>query len=283
MQFMQFVSLFLVLLIATANYAADTISTTIEQLQHKKDSMLVAITQIDKQIAEYKQKQLIQDTCIPYLVNIPSGSYGNIRIRPIERSPFVYGFSKKDSFQVISVIEIEDYTFYGISDGSHTGYITSDMVISGLNFDKEKCLILSYKNALRKKYTQGFFISLIYASEPNSAGGVNVNIGFNPFNVIKEIKYARFQVTPFNQVGDSVYCTISKKSSTILSLTGPISSKDIEILINWENCWYNKTITCIALRKISLEYMDGTKAIYANNINQILDENVLNNCTYLSK
>lgn len=76
----------------------------------------------------------------------------------------------------------------------------------------------------------------------------------------KEIKYLTFVYMPYNQVGDQVQCTISKKSEVSCKITGPIKSYVYDI-VTWEALWYNPTATSVKLVRIYVEYMDGTDEI----------------------
>lgn len=91
---------------------------------------------------------------------------------------------------------------------------------------------------------------------PDSAGGLSVGIHFQN-DTQKTIKYAYFEVVPYNAVKDVQSCTISGKSLARLKLTGPIAPGKSHF-IWWENTWYNKTITDLDLAKVEVLYMDGS-------------------------
>lgn len=91
---------------------------------------------------------------------------------------------------------------------------------------------------------------------PDSAGGLSVGIHFQN-DTQKTIKYAYFEVVPYNAVKDVQNCTVSGKSLARLKLTGPIAPGKSHF-IWWENTWYNKTITDLDLAKVEVLYMDGS-------------------------
>jgi hypothetical protein len=131
------------------------------------------------------------------------------------------------------------------------------------------CQDLSYKKANENQ--RKFNIYSVYGGLPNSAGGVNAKIDFYYYYEDKDIKYITFTVIPYNSVGDIQSCDITGKSKANLQFTGPISANtrpnDNRI---FENVWYNSTINKIKLVKVQVEYTDGSRYTYANELNKIL-------------
>ncbi|ADK14743.1 Tetratricopeptide repeat protein [Clostridium ljungdahlii DSM 13528] len=103
-------------------------------------------------------------------------------------------------------------------------------------------------------------VTSIYTSEPNTASGVDLHIVWtNTSN--KVVKYAKFEVVPYNAVGDPQECTIRHEPSFKGQATGPINPGQTwgyEKL--WENAWYNSTIVKAQINQIDITYMDGTTA-----------------------
>ena len=104
-------------------------------------------------------------------------------------------------------------------------------------------------------------------TEPNSAGGVDVEIEF--FNSSeKTINYISFWLTPYNKVGDVVTDRLRRGSTRGIRFTGPIESGKSNTYIEfakipesnnvWKNIWYNNSIHCATIHKIKVEYNDGT-------------------------
>lgn len=90
---------------------------------------------------------------------------------------------------------------------------------------------------------------------PDSADGVDVSIGF--FSAKRDIKYATFYVSAYNSVDDAVSCEIKGTHDATLKVTGPITP-GIPYLSNFENVWYNPTISYMKIGKIEIEFTDGT-------------------------
>lgn len=89
----------------------------------------------------------------------------------------------------------------------------------------------------------------------------------------KEIKYLTFVYVPYNQVGDQVQCTISKKIKASCKLTGPIKPYE-QGYVTWDSLWYNPTVTRVELVQLHVEYMDGTEeTIDGADVVNIYDKN----------
>ena len=111
-------------------------------------------------------------------------------------------------------------------------------------------LIEAYKDSIQ--------IIKKYVSEPNSAGGVDLNIIWkNKTNRV--IKYARFEVAAINAVNDEVYSDISIYSVTEWArVTGPIKPNQVYGYgTHWSCMWYNHTIKRCKIKSVKLEFMDG--------------------------
>lgn len=103
-------------------------------------------------------------------------------------------------------------------------------------------------------------ITKLAFSKPNSAGGVDLFIGFKNASD-KVIKYIYFSVTPYNAVGDPVSCEITRKSLIRTKSTGPFNKGEGLKGNNsgyWECAWYNYHIDSLMLSEVFIEYMDGT-------------------------
>lgn len=103
-------------------------------------------------------------------------------------------------------------------------------------------------------------VTKISTSRPNSAGGVDLFIGYRNMSD-KVIKYATFVITPYNRVGDIATCEIRGSSTFRARDEGPHKKRE-GLAGNyswyWENAWYNWTISKLELTEIEIEYMDGT-------------------------
>jgi hypothetical protein len=87
-----------------------------------------------------------------------------------------------------------------------------------------------------------------------------------------------FTVEAYNAVGDVQTGRIRRQSKQELQLTGPIDPSDEYNVNAWETVWYNSTIKCIKLKKVKVEYIDGSKYTYVNELPTILAESFSNSC-----
>lgn len=103
-------------------------------------------------------------------------------------------------------------------------------------------------------------VTKISKSAPNSAGGVDLFIGYRNMSE-KVIKYATFTIVPYNKVGDVARSEIGGQSTFRAEDEGP-HKKGEGIAGNynwyWENAWYTWSIDRLELTEISITYMDGT-------------------------
>lgn len=107
----------------------------------------------------------------------------------------------------------------------------------------------------------------VYVVDINSAGGVEIGAAFtNTSN--KTIKYIRFYVTPYNAVGDPMYCEIQGHSHFEAYVTGPLEPghegyRRYGVTTSaghyWDNCWWNAEISYIELTGVKIEYTDGSE------------------------
>lgn len=99
-----------------------------------------------------------------------------------------------------------------------------------------------------------------YTSDPNSAGGVDLNIIWKNKSK-RTIKYARFKVSAINAVDDEVYSEISVYDGPKwVTVTGPVKPNQVDGYGTYWSCvWYNHTIQKCKIRSVELEYMDGSK------------------------
>ena len=220
----------------------------------------------------------VYSQCERYNVFILPEDADQIHIRPGLDVPIFQEMNTKDSCSVIGVYENEKDRFYEITDGKHIGYITPELIKSGLQYDKEECIKINLDSTFHHAFPAGFYISNAYVYTPNSVGGVSIGIGYRLLNAQKTIKYITFTVVPYNAVGDSVNCDVSREFSRGLCVTGPLTSQKGECWSIWENCWYNSTITCAVIKKVVIEYVGGSKKVFSKNIKEILVKGSTNEC-----
>ena len=102
----------------------------------------------------------------------------------------------------------------------------------------------------------GYMTTKKWIETSNSANGWTLRLrwisGYN-----KTIKYARFHVSMYNDVGDLEYCTHKKKCHFDIKTTGPIS-KGVHNTDTCENLLYTVVNIHPKLTSISVDFMDGT-------------------------
>lgn len=118
----------------------------------------------------------------------------------------------------------------------------------------------------------------ITPSTPNSADGVDCTMKVEYINN-KTIKYVTYEFEAYNAVGDKVRGRIRNVDKLYGEVTGPIMPMIGYKVHYWENAWYNSTIECIKLIRIDVEYMDGTKKHYLNDIPKLII-GFENDCSY---
>ena len=118
---------------------------------------------------------------------------------------------------------------------------------------------------------------------PNYAGGIGVFINFTNKSD-KTFKYVYFHLTPYNEVGDPEFDSISGHSAKVVKCIGPFApgeNNQDNHKNNWENVWYNYNITCFQIDSVSIDYMDGSSD-YDILGQDVVREDVDNCCLVLS-
>ena len=98
-----------------------------------------------------------------------------------------------------------------------------------------------------------------WSAHPDSAGGVDVKIHFRNNSETKTIKYAWFQLTPYNAVGDAVASQYSHQTG-LCEVVGPIppSGGVLHSDKYWQGVWYNHSIVSARIDNVKIEYIDGS-------------------------
>ena len=99
-------------------------------------------------------------------------------------------------------------------------------------------------------------IEYLYTSDPNSAGGTNLNFRLKNISP-KVIKYISVTGYPINAVKDRCYCSIRNYSQITRKGVGPIEEGEV-VEYTWENTWYNHTIDKYIPVSINIQYMNGS-------------------------
>ncbi len=90
---------------------------------------------------------------------------------------------------------------------------------------------------------------------PDSAGGVDVEIRISPVGS-GTVKYAIFDVVPYNSVDDVVASEIGNTTTARLRYTGPLDAGG-NVNLSFSKVWYSKSIAYVELVAVELEYMNG--------------------------
>lgn len=103
-------------------------------------------------------------------------------------------------------------------------------------------------------------VFMAYGREPNSAGGVTVDIDFENVST-KTIKSIVFTLTPYDQDGRQVSCEVNRKGATELTASGYFRADSGYYSKYWENVWYSRTIKYIRVSAVAITYLDGTTQV----------------------
>lgn len=148
------------------------------------------------------------------------------------------------------------------------------------------CVANPYQEDIANKVSQGAPLLIFRAepSDPNSVGGVDVRLGIANLSN-KTIKYFRATVVSYNAVGDRVTGDIRGRSSARIYSTGPYAGYDgvndpALRPLRWDTVWYNSSIRCIEITRVSIEYMDGTTRTFStpSSIASLMHPSVSNSC-----
>ena len=157
---------------------------------------------------------------------------------------------------------------YRVSYKSHEGYTTTSCF--KLVDDENINDLLKYNSYIDSLRKEGLSVILDVAEgdEPNSAGGVDYEVEIFNNSRSRTIKYVNFEATPYNPVGDKVTGRIKEQSTTTMEGVGPIEPSG-HAYFNFDNVWYNSTISCVELKRMVVEYVDGSQFIYVNDLSKI--------------
>ena len=125
--------------------------------------------------------------------------------------------------------------------------------------------------ALDKLRAQGIPIIIERFRHPvNSAGGVEPVITLSNISD-KEIKYIHVSGKVFNPVGDPARNEHGDRTNELkIRLVGPVPPRKPNVTYSYEDDppFYNGISSCIELRRVVVEYMDGTSFIMMNDLKE---------------
>lgn len=118
--------------------------------------------------------------------------------------------------------------------------------------------------------------------DKNSADGIASSFRISNISEDKTVKYARLTLRLFNPVGDATPGEHSPATQTVRAV-GPIEPGD-EGYYDFENTWYSSTGSCVELRSVLVQYVDGSSSEYADNLDLVRKEgsgvNLAGDCSY---
>lgn len=82
----------------------------------------------------------------------------------------------------------------------------------------------------------------------------------------KTVKYINFELHPFNPVGDPVVDRVSGKSMITVRAVGPLKTLETGTYDDFDTLFSSKTVSCIELHRVVIEFMDGTKYVMLNDL-----------------
>lgn len=95
----------------------------------------------------------------------------------------------------------------------------------------------------------------------------------------KTVKYLRYTLRAFNAVGDPVRGDIRRRNSVDVRETGPIPPGGKTAPGVWENSWYNYSIVCARLSKVTVIFMDNSSRTFTGqSINNLLAPGAYQSC-----
>lgn len=306
----KFITLYILLLFSTSICQnVDSLKTVLNELREEKRNLDIRIERINQTVDslenEVRFKNLIRTSSVPYKVIAK-------KIIRLKKNPDILDnistIYPGDSLKVFPTF-VGDYA--RASHRGKNGYVwiksinlkdsAPDSLFAQYNHFREGLTIeegmrerqrekalrdwvktyeqskLEYAEALRKNNIPLYVVSL-GPSDPNSVGGVDCSIRVQYINK-KTIKYILFKFEPYNAVGDKVSCRISDDEFLYGSVTGPIKPNAGRDDHYWGTAWYNNTISCIKLVRIDVEYMDGTKDYFVNDLPKMFYR-IKNDCSY---
>ncbi len=102
-----------------------------------------------------------------------------------------------------------------------------------------------------------------HGRDPNSAGGVTVDIDFQNLSG-KTIRRIVFTVIPYDKTGNQITSDVNNRSATELEAEGYFRSDSGYYSRNWDNVWYSTAIKYIAVTAVAITYLDDTTQVINN-------------------
>ncbi len=218
------------------------------KLTYERDSLIAEVESLKKEI-ESLEKELDD------IINGPANLLYQSR-----------KFYKEENYtKVIEVTSILHDKFNGSAEDVEGQLLANNaqkMIDEQIRIKKEEeeRLAAEALKSVQEKAREIIRVTRIAKSSPNSAGGVDLFIGYKNMSG-KVIKYATFTIVPYNRVGDVAKSEIGGTSTFRAKDEGP-HKKGEGLAGNkdwyWKNAWYTWSIDRLELTEIYIEYMDGS-------------------------
>jgi hypothetical protein len=183
--------------------------------------------------------------------------------------------AKGDTVLVLRIIE--DYT--RVAHEGVRGWLSNRSIMTKPEEREYRRKIVAQRRRARQKveYIQslrekGYTIAVARQTiEKNSAGGVSPGLGVVNISDSKTVKYLRVTWKLFNPVGDPTQGQNSGRSTFETRLVGPIEPEESGYS-EFDNAWYSEVGSCVEIRRIEVEHIDGSSFTYVDDLAEISEQ-----------
>ena len=193
-------------------------------------------------------------------------SNGNYTVKRTYEDSSIVHYIDRNNFEVLDYYGKDNFSYscnYLVRDiNNKTGFVykACNQVLNAKIDSENRKEIIENEKPLN--------IIGVAIEDINSADGVDISVTWQFLDFSKDIKYLYFTFAPYNCVGDPVKGRYDDGQKTG-KITGPIYASFERKVSKWEAFWYNNTICSIKIVKVRVEYMDGSKYTYVNELDKI--------------
>lgn len=127
--------------------------------------------------------------------------------------------------------------------------------------------------------TKNYFVEDFGVWDVDSAGGVSVHMNIINPSSGSALKYAKFSLKLYNQVGDTLSSSIGGDTIRGITYTGPLEAGTPAKELRWDPLWYNHSGACIKILSMSVEFMNGKRQSYSGGaLKSALSPRLTNDC-----
>lgn len=199
----------------------------------------------------------------------------------ITDKPSVLGDTKLELSRgdTVKVLRRRGEDYFEVAYGEVTGWLSERQVMTSEEEKKYMREIQAQRRGAqeRKEYlrhlrNEDYTVALIRQTfGKNSADGISVGLGLANISKDKTVKYAKVTWELHNSVGDPTAGDNSGRTKAQTRLVGPMKPEETGYT-EFENVWYNPVGTCVEIRRIEVEHIDGTSFVYVNDLREIAQE-----------